>query len=111
MRVWVAVLLIGGAAHEQKDFHPNVFLYWLACVSVFTETYCAILLLSRHDFNPVAIWIGDEVNAHSLVFVADYVLLLVLLMELFVLVRYKGQMKFAFAKVVWLSAVAEPGEL
>ena len=55
VRVWVVVPTIGGAAHEQKDFHPNAFLYRLACVSVFTETYCAILFIFSRLLRPPSV--------------------------------------------------------
>ena len=46
VRVWVAVPTIDGAAHEQKDFHPNAFLYRL-CFRIYRDLLCNIVIFSR----------------------------------------------------------------
>ena len=68
-------------------------------------------LSCRDDLQPVAIRVLDEVNAHGGVLVADDAHLAVQLVGGLKILRPEGQVEFAFAQIVGLGVVLEPGEL
>ena len=51
-----------------------------------------------HDLDPIAVGIGNEVDAHSGVLKADAAHLLMLLMQLLVLVGVEGQVELTLAQ-------------
>ena len=63
------------------------------------------------DFEPVAVRVLDEINAHGRIFKADAAHGGVLLMGGFVVIRLEGQVELALAQVVSAGVVAQPGEL
>ena len=67
-------------------------------------------LICRYNFNPVAVRIGDKVDAHFLVLKTDDSHIFVFLVEGVKLVCLECQMKLAFSKIVWLFPVPEPGQ-
>ena len=69
------------------------------------------LFLCRQDFQPVAIGVGDKVNAHGRVFVADAAHFLMELVGGIEVFGFKGQMEFAFTQIIALRMVFQPGQL
>ena len=69
------------------------------------------LFLLRYDFNPVAVRVGDEINAHGGVFKLDAAHLLVLFVRGSHIRRRHGEVIFELAEIIGLGAVAQPGEL
>ena len=63
------------------------------------------------DFDPVAIWVSDKIDPHTLVAIADAPHLLVLLVSGFVIVHAEGQMEFTLAQVIFLRMIPHPGQL
>ena len=63
------------------------------------------------DFEPVAVRVLDEINAHGRIFKADAAHGGVLLMGGFVVIRLESQVELALAQVVSAGVVAQPGEL
>ena len=67
--------------------------------------------LLRHNLNPVAVGVGDEVDAHGGVLKADAAHGLVPGVEGVVFVGAEGQVELALPQVVGLLPVPEPGQL
>ena len=64
-----------------------------------------------NDLQPVAVGIGDEINAHGRIFKADTAHLLVQLVGRFVVIRLEGQVEFAFSQIISLGMLFQPGQL
>lgn len=85
-----------------------------AAVRIFPDQplfFSVALIFLRHDLDPIAVGIGDEVDPHGRVFKADAAHVLVLLVQLLVLIGVEGQVELALAQVVGLLAVPQPGQL
>lgn len=68
-------------------------------------------LFLRQDLDPVAVGVGDEVEVHGEVFVADAAHGLMMRVGGVEVVRPHGEVEFVFAEVVRLFAVFQPREL
>ena len=67
--------------------------------------------LFRHDFKPVVIWVGHEIDSHFGVFVADAAHFGVAFVGSFVIINLESQVKFVVAEIVGTIHFPQPCQL
>ena len=65
----------------------------------------------RNYFQPVAVRVYDEIDAHRFVFIADASHFFMLGVEPFVVIGVEGEVEFIFAEIVLLGAALNPSKL
>ena len=68
-------------------------------------------LLCGNDFQPVAVRVGDEIDAHCRIFKADAVHFLVLCVRGLEIIHAEGKVELIVAEIVRLVPVAQPRQL
>ena len=68
-------------------------------------------LTGRYDFQPVTIGIGDEIDAHSLVLIADTAHFLVMGVSGFKIIGPECQVEFVVPQVIRFLPVFKPGQV
>ena len=63
------------------------------------------LFVFRNNLNPVSIRIGNEINSHSRIFIADAAHFFMLFVDAFVVIYMKSQVELAFTQVIRLCTV------
>ena len=62
------------------------------------------------DLDPIAVGVGNKVNAHCGVFKADAAHLPVVPVGRLVIIRPQGQVEFTLAQVILLGVIPQPGQ-
>ena len=69
-----------------------------------------VLIANGNDFQPIAIRVGDEIDAHRFVFIADAAHFLMQRVCRIKIFCTESQMEFALTKVIALGMIAQPGQ-